>query len=89
MRYSSYHGYDKGSRNVERNGMGKKITAILLILTTGGVWIYLDYLNKQELALVEQTRQEFLVFHAQAKERFNSCQFRSDGLPGSCKKEQE
>jgi hypothetical protein len=52
--------------------MVKKVTAVLLILITGGVWIYLDYLNKQELAMVEQTRQEFLVIHAQAKERFKS-----------------
>lgn len=49
--------------------MVKKITAVLLILITGGVWIYLDYLNKQELAMLEQTRQEFLAIHAQAKER--------------------
>jgi hypothetical protein len=52
--------------------MAKKITAFLLILITGGVWVYLDYLNKQELALVEQTRQEFLVIHEQARERFKS-----------------
>jgi hypothetical protein len=64
--------------------MVKKITAVVLILITGGVWVYLDYLNKMELAMVEQTRQEFLVFHAQAKERFNNpCQYGAEG----CKKD--
>ena len=52
--------------------MAKKITAVLLILITGGNWIYLDYLNKQELAMVEKTRQEFLVIHEKAKERFKT-----------------
>lgn len=63
--------------------MVKKITAVLLILITGGIWIYLDYLNKQELAMVEQIRQEFLQLHAQAKER--PCQFQPESVQGGCK----
>jgi hypothetical protein len=52
--------------------MAKNITAILLILITGGIWIYLDFLNKRELAEFEQTRLEFIQIHAQAKARFES-----------------
>jgi hypothetical protein len=63
--------------------MVKKISAVVLILITGGIWVYLDYLNKKELAMVEQTRLEFLVLHAKAKERFNNpCQYGAE----SCKK---
>jgi mannose-6-phosphate isomerase class I len=50
--------------------MLKKIVAIVLILLTGGAWIYLDQLNKQEIMLAEQSRQAMIQARAEAKTRF-------------------
>jgi hypothetical protein len=50
--------------------MLKKIVAIVLILLSGGAWIYLDQLNKQELMLAEQSRQALIQARAEAKTRF-------------------
>jgi hypothetical protein len=43
--------------------MIKIVGAITLILLTGGAWLYLDYLNKQELATIEQMRKSMKQVH--------------------------
>lgn len=52
--------------------MVKKIVAIVLILLAGGAWLYLDYLNKQEQLIAEQTRQAMQQSRADAKARFTA-----------------
>lgn len=54
--------------------MSKGIIAVVLILLTGGSWVYLDYLNKQEQAAAEQMRKEMEQARARAvaRERFES-----------------
>ncbi len=49
--------------------MLKKIVAVVLIVLTGGTWIYLDYLNKQELKEAEEMRQAMIQARAQAMAR--------------------
>jgi tRNA(Met) C34 N-acetyltransferase TmcA len=52
--------------------MMKKIAAIVLIVITGGTWLYLDQLNKQEQLIAEQARQAMIQAREQAKARFNT-----------------
>lgn len=40
--------------------MLKKIIAVVLIALAGGTWIYLDYLNKQEIKAAEEMRQAMI-----------------------------
>jgi hypothetical protein len=47
--------------------MLKKIVGIVLIVLCAGAWLYLDYLNKQELQAAEQIRQEMMQARAQAQ----------------------
>jgi hypothetical protein len=49
--------------------MGKKIVAVLLILMTGGAWLYLDYQNKQEQIAAIEMRKELEQMRAQAQAR--------------------
>lgn len=49
--------------------MLKKIAAIVLIVLAGGTWIYLDYLNKQEIQAAEELRQAMAQARAQALAR--------------------
>lgn len=50
--------------------MVKKIVAIILILLSGGAWLYLDHLNKQEQLIAEEARQAMIQAREQAKSRF-------------------
>ena len=50
--------------------MIKKVAAIVLILLSGGAWLTLDYMNKQEQLIAEQTRQAMIQAREQAKARF-------------------
>jgi len=50
--------------------MIKKIAAIVLIVITGGTWLYLDHLNKQEQLIAEQARQAMIQAREEAKARF-------------------
>jgi len=50
--------------------MIKKVAAIVLILLSGGAWLYLDHLNKQEQLIAEQARQAMVQAREQAKARF-------------------
>lgn len=52
--------------------MIKKVAAIVLILLSGGAWLYLDHLNKQEQLIAEQARQAMVQAREQAKARFNT-----------------
>ncbi len=54
--------------------MARIIIGVLLILLTGGTWIYLDYLNKQEQAAAEEMRKDMERARARAvaKERYES-----------------
>jgi predicted RNase H-related nuclease YkuK (DUF458 family) len=49
--------------------MLKKIVAVVLIVLAGGTWIYLDYLNKQEIKAAEEMRQAMMQARAQAMAR--------------------
>jgi hypothetical protein len=49
--------------------MVKKIVAVLLILATGGAWIYLDYENKQEQLAAAEMRKAMEQMRAQAQAR--------------------
>lgn len=49
--------------------MVKKIVAVVLILLAGGTWLYLDYLNKQELLAAEQSRQALEKIRAEIRMR--------------------
>ena len=49
--------------------MVKKIVAIVLIVLTGGAWIYLDYENKQEILAAEEMRKAMIEMRAQAQAR--------------------
>lgn len=49
--------------------MIKKIAAVVLILLTGGTWLYLDYLNKQELQAAEESRAALEQARAEARAR--------------------
>ncbi|MBI5890464.1 MAG: hypothetical protein HZB47_07280 [Nitrosomonadales bacterium] len=49
--------------------MLKKIIALVLIVLAGGTWVYLDYLNKQELKAAEEVRQAMAQARAQAQAR--------------------
>ncbi len=49
--------------------MVKKIVAVLLILATGGAWIYLDYQNKQEQLAAAEMRKAMEQMRAQAQAR--------------------
>ena len=49
--------------------MVKKIVAIVLIVLTGGAWIYLDYENKQEIQAAEEMRKAMAEMRAQAQAR--------------------
>ena len=49
--------------------MIKKVIAVLLIIVSGGGWLYLDYENKQELKAAEMLRQEIAQARAQAQAR--------------------
>lgn len=46
--------------------MIKKIIAVVLIVLTGGGWLYLDYLNKQQLQEAEELRAAMEQARAQA-----------------------
>ena len=46
--------------------MLKKVIAVVLIVLAGGTWIYLDYLNKQEIKEAEEMRQAMMQARAQA-----------------------
>ena len=49
--------------------MFKKVIAVVLIIVTGGGWLYLDYRNKQELAEAEALRQSIMQARLQAEAR--------------------
>jgi Tfp pilus assembly protein PilV len=49
--------------------MVKKIVAVLLILVTGGAWLYLDYENKQEQIAALEMRKAMEQMRAQAQAR--------------------
>lgn len=49
--------------------MLKKIIAGVLIVLAGGTWIYLDYLNRQEIKEAEEMRQAMIQARAQAMAR--------------------
>ncbi len=49
--------------------MVKKIVAVLLILLTGGAWLYLDYQNKQEQIAAAEMRKAMDQMRAQAQAR--------------------
>lgn len=49
--------------------MVKKIVALVLILVTGGAWVYLDYQNKQEIAAAEEMRRAMEQARMQAAAR--------------------
>jgi hypothetical protein len=49
--------------------MGKKIVAVLLILATGGAWLYLDYENKQAQIAAVEMRKALEQMRAQAQAR--------------------
>jgi hypothetical protein len=49
--------------------MVKKIVAVLLILLTGGAWLYLDYQNKQEQIAALEMRKAMEQMRAQAQAR--------------------
>jgi hypothetical protein len=49
--------------------MVKKIVAAVLILATGGAWIYLDYENKQEQLAAAEMRKAMDQMRAQAQAR--------------------
>ena len=49
--------------------MVKKIVAVVLILATGGAWIYLDYQNKQEQLAAAEMRKAMDQMRAQAQAR--------------------
>lgn len=49
--------------------MLKKVVAIILIVAAGGTWVYLDYLNKQEILAAEEMRKSMELARAQAKAR--------------------
>jgi hypothetical protein len=46
--------------------MLKKIIAVVLIVLTGGGWIYLDYLNKQQIQEAEELRRSMEQARVQA-----------------------
>jgi hypothetical protein len=49
--------------------MLKKIVAAVLIVLSSGTWVYLDYLNKQEIQAAEELRQSMIQARAQAMAR--------------------
>ena len=49
--------------------MIKKVIAVLLIVVSGGGWLYLDYQNKQEIKAAEELRQSIAQARAQAAAR--------------------
>ena len=49
--------------------MVKKIVAAVLILATGGAWVYLDYQNKQEQLAAAEMRKAMDQMRAQAQAR--------------------
>lgn len=49
--------------------MVKKIVAIVLILATGGAWLYLDYQNKQEQLAAAEMRKAMDQMRAQVQAR--------------------
>ncbi len=49
--------------------MVKKIIAVVLIVLTGGGWLYLDYRNKQEIQEAEELRRAMEQARAQALAR--------------------
>ncbi len=49
--------------------MVKKIIAVVLVLATGGAWVYLDYQNKQEQLAATEMRKAIDQMRAQAQAR--------------------
>ena len=49
--------------------MLKKVAAVVLILLAGGTWLYLDYLNKQEIQAAEEMHRAMDKARAEAKAR--------------------
>jgi len=49
--------------------MIKKVIALVLILLAGGVWLLLDYYNKQEKVSAEQMRQGMVQARVEAQKR--------------------
>lgn len=46
--------------------MIKKVVAVVLIVLTGGGWLYVDYLNKQQIMEAEELRRSIEQARAQA-----------------------
>jgi hypothetical protein len=57
------------TNNFRGGNMVKKIIAVVLIIVTGGGWLYLDYQNKQELKAAAELRQSIAQARAQAAAR--------------------
>ena len=49
--------------------MLKKVAAVVLILLAGGAWLYLDYMNKQEIKAAEELHRAMDQARAEAKAR--------------------
>ncbi len=52
--------------------MSKRLFAIALIFISGGSWLYLDYLNKQETLAIIEMRKEMQITHERAVANFKA-----------------
>lgn len=59
-------------RNLMKNKTVQAVVAGVLIVLSGGAWLYLDCLNKQEETQSAQMQQEMLKLRAESKQRLDT-----------------